>query len=294
MPEPSTAATSVQAFGDMAGILGPRPATRQVRLGLAGRAATVAVRGLGRGASSLLRSRGAAAIAPRPGARAGARDRCRAARRGTPDGELRAPPARAPQGPAGRGHGGRPRLGGAHPRRDPRGLPGRRDPGRGVGRASRPWWTRARADHRLRSGVARSTPLTAPSTTPTACPSSASASAWRSMAEPPWASSTTPPATSLRGHRRRRRPPRRRTPAHAGQGAPRRLPDHARPAAAAAGGCAARRILRATRVNRVLGSSALALAYVANGRFDAFIQARGLSNWDVGAAGSSPAKPGPG
>jgi myo-inositol-1(or 4)-monophosphatase len=46
-----------------------------------------------------------------------------------------------------------------------------------------------------------------------------------------------------------------------------------------------RAILRATRVNRVLGSSALALAYVANGRFDAFIQARGLSNWDVGAAG---------
>ena len=46
-----------------------------------------------------------------------------------------------------------------------------------------------------------------------------------------------------------------------------------------------RAILRATRVNRVLGSSALALAYVANGRFDCFIQARGLSNWDVGAAG---------
>ncbi len=46
-----------------------------------------------------------------------------------------------------------------------------------------------------------------------------------------------------------------------------------------------RAILRATRVNRVLGSSALALAYVANGRFDCFIQARGLSNWDVAAAG---------
>ncbi|MGZ6260083.1 MAG: inositol monophosphatase family protein [Candidatus Limnocylindrales bacterium] len=46
-----------------------------------------------------------------------------------------------------------------------------------------------------------------------------------------------------------------------------------------------RTILRATRVNRVLGSSALALAYVANGRFDCFIQARGLSNWDVAAAG---------
>ena len=34
-----------------------------------------------------------------------------------------------------------------------------------------------------------------------------------------------------------------------------------------------------------MGSSALALAYVANGRFDAFIQQGGLSNWDVAAAG---------
>ena len=34
-----------------------------------------------------------------------------------------------------------------------------------------------------------------------------------------------------------------------------------------------------------MGSSALALAYVANGRFDAFIQQSGMSNWDVAAAG---------
>jgi myo-inositol-1(or 4)-monophosphatase len=34
-----------------------------------------------------------------------------------------------------------------------------------------------------------------------------------------------------------------------------------------------------------MGSSALALSYVANGRFDAFIQQSGMSNWDVAAAG---------
>ncbi len=36
---------------------------------------------------------------------------------------------------------------------------------------------------------------------------------------------------------------------------------------------------------RSFGSAALELAYVANGRFDAFIQRRGLSNWDIAAAG---------
>ena len=41
----------------------------------------------------------------------------------------------------------------------------------------------------------------------------------------------------------------------------------------------------AIRVTRRLGSSALALAYVANGRFDAFAQTHGLSAWDVAAAG---------
>jgi myo-inositol-1(or 4)-monophosphatase len=34
-----------------------------------------------------------------------------------------------------------------------------------------------------------------------------------------------------------------------------------------------------------MGSAALGLAYVANGRFDAFIQQGGLSPWDVAAAG---------
>ncbi len=41
------------------------------------------------------------------------------------------------------------------------------------------------------------------------------------------------------------------------------------------------RVLRA----RSLGSAALELAYVANGRFDAFIQRGGLSTWDIAAAG---------
>lgn len=45
------------------------------------------------------------------------------------------------------------------------------------------------------------------------------------------------------------------------------------------------RIRRAIRVPRSIGSATLALAYVANGRFDAFIQLRGLSNWDICAAG---------
>ena len=39
------------------------------------------------------------------------------------------------------------------------------------------------------------------------------------------------------------------------------------------------------RVSRVMGSAALALAYVGNGRFDAFVQAGGLSLWDICAAG---------
>ena len=46
-----------------------------------------------------------------------------------------------------------------------------------------------------------------------------------------------------------------------------------------------RKLLRAIRVSRVLGSASLSLAYVANGRFDAFVQVRGLSLWDVAAAG---------
>ena len=34
-----------------------------------------------------------------------------------------------------------------------------------------------------------------------------------------------------------------------------------------------------------MGSAALAIAYVAGGRFDAFVQEGGLSNWDIAAAG---------
>jgi myo-inositol-1(or 4)-monophosphatase len=46
-----------------------------------------------------------------------------------------------------------------------------------------------------------------------------------------------------------------------------------------------RNVRRAVRISRSMGSAALALAYVANGRFDAFVQQGGLSAWDVAAAG---------
>jgi myo-inositol-1(or 4)-monophosphatase len=44
-------------------------------------------------------------------------------------------------------------------------------------------------------------------------------------------------------------------------------------------------VRKAIRISRNMGSAALALAYVANGRFDAFVQQGGLSAWDVAAAG---------
>jgi len=47
----------------------------------------------------------------------------------------------------------------------------------------------------------------------------------------------------------------------------------------------ARNVRKAIRISRSMGSAALALAYVANGRFDAMIQQGGLSQWDVAAAG---------
>jgi fructose-1,6-bisphosphatase/inositol monophosphatase family enzyme len=47
----------------------------------------------------------------------------------------------------------------------------------------------------------------------------------------------------------------------------------------------ARQLRRKIRVTRNLGSAALALAYVGNGRFDGFIQIGGLSAWDICAAG---------
>ena len=46
-----------------------------------------------------------------------------------------------------------------------------------------------------------------------------------------------------------------------------------------------RRVRRAIRISRQMGSAALALAYVANGRFDAYCQTVGLSPWDIAAAG---------
>jgi myo-inositol-1(or 4)-monophosphatase len=47
----------------------------------------------------------------------------------------------------------------------------------------------------------------------------------------------------------------------------------------------ARNVRKAIRISRSMGSAALALAYVGNGRFDAFVQQGGLSIWDVAAAG---------
>lgn len=47
----------------------------------------------------------------------------------------------------------------------------------------------------------------------------------------------------------------------------------------------ARAVRTAVRVSRSMGSAALALVYVANGRFDAFVQQGGLSLWDIAAAG---------
>ncbi len=46
-----------------------------------------------------------------------------------------------------------------------------------------------------------------------------------------------------------------------------------------------RRIAPQIRIHRRMGSAALALAYVSNGRFDAFVQNGGLSPWDVAASG---------
>ena len=44
-------------------------------------------------------------------------------------------------------------------------------------------------------------------------------------------------------------------------------------------------VRKAVRVTRSMGSAALGLAWVGNGRFDAFVQWRGLSLWDIAAAG---------
>jgi myo-inositol-1(or 4)-monophosphatase len=46
-----------------------------------------------------------------------------------------------------------------------------------------------------------------------------------------------------------------------------------------------RAVRRGIRAGRDIGSASLALTYVGAGRFDAMIQGRGLSTWDVAAAG---------
>jgi myo-inositol-1(or 4)-monophosphatase len=46
-----------------------------------------------------------------------------------------------------------------------------------------------------------------------------------------------------------------------------------------------RRVAHDIRIGRRMGSAALALAYTASGRFDAFVQNGGLSLWDIAAAG---------
>jgi myo-inositol-1(or 4)-monophosphatase len=47
----------------------------------------------------------------------------------------------------------------------------------------------------------------------------------------------------------------------------------------------ARALRREIRISRSMGSAAIALAYVGNGRFDAFLQETSLSGWDIAAAG---------
>jgi myo-inositol-1(or 4)-monophosphatase len=46
-----------------------------------------------------------------------------------------------------------------------------------------------------------------------------------------------------------------------------------------------RSVRKVVRITRSMGAAALALAYVGNGRFDAFAQQSGLSVWDIAAAG---------
>ncbi len=46
-----------------------------------------------------------------------------------------------------------------------------------------------------------------------------------------------------------------------------------------------RRVQGEIRIGRRMGSAALALAYVASGRFDAYVQNGGMSLWDIAAAG---------
>jgi myo-inositol-1(or 4)-monophosphatase len=45
------------------------------------------------------------------------------------------------------------------------------------------------------------------------------------------------------------------------------------------------RFRKAVRIVRAMGSATLAMTYLANGRFDAYVQWQGLSTWDICAAG---------
>lgn len=45
------------------------------------------------------------------------------------------------------------------------------------------------------------------------------------------------------------------------------------------------RFRKAVRIVRAMGSATLGLTYLANGRFDAYVQWQGLSTWDICAAG---------
>ena len=45
------------------------------------------------------------------------------------------------------------------------------------------------------------------------------------------------------------------------------------------------RFRKAVRITRQMGSATLAMTYLANGRFDAYVQWQGLSTWDICAAG---------
>ena len=92
-------------------------------------------------------------------------------------------------------------------------------------------------------------------------------------------------------HRRRSRDPGRRAGGRFDKAEPVRL--CRQPGVIGRGGLAReRRIAPQIRIHRRMGSAALALAYVANGRFDAFVQNGGLSPWDVAAAGLIAARAG--
>ena len=86
-----------------------------------------------------------------------------------------------------------------------------------------------------------------------------------------------------RGARSRRQP--LRCPRPGGRARPGRRGHLAGAAALAVRASRVTASARQYAIPRSMGSAALGLAWVANGRFDAFIQAGGLSLWDIAAAG---------